>query len=92
MVLAQLRIFHGTGRLATAEDAGPVGSRRPPLIRCSATAPSDAYVAVRYRGHWFWIDDRDVLAKREFAFIMMLFTMTDRGADRTPPALTIPTQ
>ena len=65
---------------------------RPPLIRCTDSKPADAYVAVRYRGHWFWIDDRDVLAKREFAFIMMLFTMADTGADRTPPVITIPAQ
>ena len=65
---------------------------RAPLIRCADSKPADAYVAVRYRGHWFWIDDRDVLAKREFAFIMMLFTMADTGADRAPPVITIPAQ
>jgi hypothetical protein len=69
----------------------PGGGLRP-LIRCSADKPADAYVAVRYRGHWFWIDDRDVLAKREFAFIMMLFTMADTGADKAPPVITIPAQ
>ena len=75
---------------AAPRPAGAADER--PLIRCSAEQPRDASVAVRYRGHWFWIDDRDVLAKREFAFIMLLFTMADTGSERGMPLLTIPTQ
>ena len=47
---------------------------------------------MRYRGHWSWIDDRDVPAKREFASIMMLFTMADTGADRAATVIAIPAQ
>jgi hypothetical protein len=78
------------GRPAAATQ--PAGPSRRPFIRCTAARPTDAYVAVRYRGHWFWIDDRDVLAKREFAFIMMLFTMADTGAEPGKPVITIPAQ
>jgi len=75
------------------DDAGaPATPSRRPFIRCTAAKPADAYAAVRYRGHWFWIDDRDLFAKREFAFIMILFTMTDTGGDRGLPVLTIPAQ
>ena len=55
------------------------------------TAPKDAFVAVHYRGHWFWIDDRDLTTKRAFTLIMILFTMADSGTDGAMPVLTIPT-
>ena len=33
-----------------------------PLLHVASgdTPPKDAYAAVRYRGRWFWIDDRDL--------------------------------
>src|SRR5262249_16081425 len=46
-------------------------------VHSAASAPADAHVAVAYRGQWFWIDDRDLRSKRAFAFMMMLFTMSD---------------
>jgi hypothetical protein len=33
-------------------------------IHCSDGKPTDAAVAVSYRNHWFWIDDRDLRSKR----------------------------
>jgi hypothetical protein len=61
-------------------------------ILCSKKNPADAYVAVEYRDHWFWIDDRDLKSKRAFAFMMMLFTLTDSGDKQGLPLLTIPAQ
>ena len=79
--------------LGPAAPSAPAGAPpRGPIIRCTAHKPADAYVAVHYRGHWFWIDDRDILAKRDFAFIMLLFTMADTGAERGAPLITIPAQ
>ncbi|HMN43997.1 MAG TPA: hypothetical protein PKE27_05465 [Povalibacter sp.] len=60
-------------------------------IHSSVEEPQDAYVSVRYRGTWFWIDDRDLRSKGGFAIIMLLFTLTDQGPDRALPLLTIPT-
>ena len=67
---------------------------RAPFIRCSPRPPPGgaAFASVSYRGHWFWIDDRDLLAKREFAFIMLLFTLADTGRDPDRPVITIPAQ
>ena len=67
---------------------------RAPFIRCSSRPPRGdaAFASVSYRGHWFWIDDRDLLAKREFAFIMLLFTLADTGRDPDRPVITIPAQ
>jgi hypothetical protein len=48
-------------------------------------------VAVRHRGAWFWVDDRDWRSKRVFVLIMFLFTLSDTAADDRLPVLTIPT-
>lgn len=68
---------------------GPV----PPLIRIESSIdrPSDAFVAVPYRGYWFWIDDRDVASKHLLSSIMFLFTFVQTGAKDAAPILTIPT-
>jgi hypothetical protein len=70
----------------------PAGEKRGRLIhvRCSDSAPDEAYVSVRYRDHWYWIDDRDLGSKRSFAFMMMLFTMSDSAATDNAPVVTIP--
>ena len=62
-------------------------------VNCSDSAPgdADAYVVVEYRDRWFWIDDRDMRSKRAFAFMMMLFTMSDPAQADNAPVLTIPT-
>jgi hypothetical protein len=46
-------------------------------------------VSVHYRNQWFWIDDRDLAAKRGLSFLMMLFTLVESGATAAPPVLTI---
>lgn len=61
-------------------------------ILSSKKNPVNAYVTVNYRGNWFWIDDEDLHSKRSFAFIMMLFTLTDSGNKQGLPVITIPTQ
>jgi len=61
-------------------------------IRFSNSKPSDAFVAVPYRNSWFWIDDRDLKSKRAFAFMLMLFTLSDSGQKESLPLITIPAQ
>jgi len=81
------------GRAAPGwESAEPgVESRHKFRIRCAKSRPRDAFVAVPYRGHWFWIDDTDIASKRNFAFVMFLFTLADTGDRGGQPVLTIPT-
>jgi hypothetical protein len=62
----------------------------PPRIRCSAGRPSDAFVAVEYRGRWFWIDDRDWRAKRAFSWLLLFFTLVEGAAPEQLPLITIP--
>jgi len=87
---------HVTDRrvMPTAEpEAGPSGPIRP-LIRVGSSVerPADAFLAVPYRGYWFWIDDRDMPSKRLFSFLMFIFTLVETGGKEAPPVLTIPAQ
>jgi hypothetical protein len=65
----------------------------PPLIcvRSDSEKPADAFVAVQYRDHWFWIDDRDFTSKKMFSFLMFLFSLAETGTPQQAPVLTIPT-
>lgn len=58
-------------------------------IRSSQQKPRDAFVSVRYRDLWFYIDDRDLRSKRTFAFLNVLYNVTQTG-ESAVPVLTIP--
>jgi hypothetical protein len=75
-----------TGELEATSDVIP--STR---IQSALEKPADAFVAVQYRGYWFWINDRDFVSKRLFSFLMFLFTLAETGAPTQAPTLTIPT-
>jgi hypothetical protein len=79
-----------TPGLKSGDDATP--GHRLLRIHSSKGKPSDASVSVYYRGHWFWIDDRDLRSKRAFAFMLMLFTLADTGQKESLPLITIPAQ
>jgi hypothetical protein len=51
--------------------------------------PKDCFTATRYRGHWFWIDDRDAESKRTMAYLMVLLALADTGTKEPVPFLTI---
>jgi hypothetical protein len=53
--------------------------------------PDEPYAAVRYKGHWFWIDQSDWRTKRTLVLVILLFTLTDAGNAEHLPVLTIPT-
>jgi hypothetical protein len=64
----------------------------PPLIRIhsSVERPGYAFIAVPYRDHWFWIDDRDFRSKALFTFLMFIFSLTETGGKEGAPIITVP--
>jgi len=69
------------------------GEKLRPLIRIhnSSGQPDDAFVSVSYRDSYFWIDDRDLMSKKIFSFLMFVFTLVETGEKGTAPIVTIPT-
>jgi len=61
-------------------------------VKYSTVRPIDAYVAVLYRKFWFWIDDRDLISKRNFSFVILLFSLVETGGKPAAPLITIPAQ
>jgi hypothetical protein len=68
------------------------GERAQPLahIQSGTERPEDAFAAVRYRDHWFWIDDRDIYSKRAFTFLLMFSSIAETGIAPQAPIITIP--
>lgn len=59
-------------------------------IRWSESEPISAFVKVRYRDTWYYIDDRDFASKSVFTFVMVLFSLTESGDNTGLPLVTIP--
>jgi hypothetical protein len=76
---------------AFVDDTGenPVRQAR---IRSGKERPEQAYAAVRYRDHWYWVDESDTLTKRAFTAVMFFFTLADTGTEDRLPLITIPAQ
>lgn len=70
---------------------GRTGEHSPLLNILSGEArPRDAFVAVPYKGRWFWISDSDHRSKTIFIIVMLLFSVSDVGLRTNPPVVTVP--
>lgn len=72
-------------------ESGDVTRSMPPLISIHAekSQPADAFVAVKYRDYWYWIDDRDFKSKGIFTFLMIIMTLSEKEDKVQPPIVTI---
>lgn len=63
-----------------------------PLLTVASgpSEPKDAFVSVRYRGTWFWIDDHDYGSKQAMSFLLLLSSLADAGPSKGAPMVTIP--
>jgi hypothetical protein len=61
-------------------------------IGCSPGYPATASVAVKHRGWWFFLDDRDARSKQGFVFLRTLIglRMDEASPGQGAPILTIP--
>jgi hypothetical protein len=68
------------------------GIEIPALIRIASSSkkPDDSFVAVPYKDHWYWIDDKDVRSKAIFSFLMFVFSLTETQGKEGAPIVTIP--
>jgi len=63
----------------------------PPMrVLVGDAAPKDAYVAVPYDHHWYWIADNDIQSKTTFGVVMLLFSISETGTKGAAPVVTIP--
>jgi hypothetical protein len=69
-------------------------SKTVPLVRIHSglSAPSDAYAAVQFKDYWYWIADDDIVSKRPFTFLMLLFSLAETGQPAVAPVLTVPSR
>lgn len=59
-------------------------------VRFSAREPAGAYVAVYYRGLWFYIDDADLDSKSTFSFLIEVLELQSGDVKAPAPVLTLP--
>jgi hypothetical protein len=73
-----------------APPSGGTETFRPIMsIHSGTERTAQAFTQVRYRDHWYWIDDRDLISKRVFTFLTILFTLSETGQKIQQPILTI---
>jgi len=59
-------------------------------VKNAKEEPEDAFVAVRYKDYWYYIEDSDFASKRVFSFVMILLSLTESVDDVGMPLVTIP--
>ena len=77
----------------TFVEKATTGEKVLPLIRVQSSSgkPGDPFISVPYRNVYFWIDDRDLMSKGIFSFLMFISTLIETGEKGTAPIVTIPT-
>ncbi len=59
-------------------------------IKSSDSEPSSSSLSIEYRGHWFYIDDRDLQSRETFAMLTALFAVVGGTVPGAHPVLTMP--
>jgi hypothetical protein len=90
--LPEAHVAEGRATSGIPDRPGEQGAVRFMRIQASPIKSKDAFLSISYRNLWFWIDDRDIKTKRNFAFLMYLFALADTGAKQPLPLITIPAQ
>jgi hypothetical protein len=61
-------------------------------IKTSSEKPEEAFVAVPYHNHWFYINDGDYPSKKMFSFLMFVSTLVEPEEKAPATVVTIPTR
>ena len=87
----QEHVCAGVVRPRTAEDAALTQGLFEVHVCRGHKPPAMAYVAVKYRDYWFYIDDRDRTTKATFMLMLQLSRLDFvRRRESTGPVLTLP--
>ena len=78
--------------LPAIESVAQNGKPSTAQVHSGKDKPADAFAAVHYRDHWFWVDDRDWRTKRAITAVMFFFTLAETGQQENLPLITIPAQ
>ena len=65
--------------------------RFPFRMRSSKKRPENVFAAVRFRDHWYYIDEADITSKRALSLIIVLFRLQAPTPSGAAPILTLPT-
>ncbi len=79
-----------TGAAARTVEAEHPWDRPFVRIQAGPERPGEAFVAVRYRDTWYWVEDGDRASKGVLSFLMLLFSLAETGQPRQAPVLTVP--
>jgi hypothetical protein len=60
------------------------------MVRSQQAPPSNAAVAVNYRGNWFYVDDSDMQSKYTLMLLDQLSALQAGKVERAGPILTLP--
>ena len=63
----------------------------PFVTQVSDARPADAFVAVKSQGSWFFIENTNIMSKRVFNLLVLLFRLLAPGGQGEAPVLTLPT-
>jgi hypothetical protein len=58
-------------------------------IHSSREKPKDAFTAIQYADHWFWIANTDICSKRNFALLMIFMSLTESEQKAGSPLFSI---
>ena len=63
----------------------------PDLIHVlvSDQKPEEAFIAIPYRGYWYYIDDRDAKSKNTFGVMQLLMSMANNASGAVGPLISI---
>ena len=82
---------HQSKGIAGPGSSSDSGVSRLMTIRSSRSRPWAAFVAVPYKGYWFWIEEKDFASKRMLSLLRFFFTLTETGGASSGPIITVPT-
>lgn len=59
-------------------------------VQSAPSKPTTAWVAIKHRGHWFYIDDTDRESKTTFNLLTLVYSMQTATLQGKSPLLTLP--